>query len=765
MTVRTFGPIRGAGTRIEEQQGDQSITPGALGWAAMAGITQKGAVGKLIVCQSKTEFTKRCGGVISDSLLPDCASDYYDLANGAGGLVILRVTDGNEVAASHTLYARRITGGFVAMGTLSAQNGGRWGGPEKRFVKQLDSIAGLTNTTLQIGAANANDFKQDEWKGGYIELTAVASKRYPITGNTAAGLITVSSDQTMRTDWNTGPSLQYYLTIENTGTGVQFIISDGEENPDTEFAIEVLLDGASVKKYGNLSTDPASARYWVNVINNDDDNAWITATDLWTGAQAADVRPANFYGSTASCTSTVLTATVHTFKINSPTGGNPTFSLGATDDNMLAQTITITMSSPTAGTAVSDRFGSLGSVTLGSLFTSPNKWTPPFTVTAGGTPLAATDTLVIVYRPFRANQLIGGFLYPDKVGHKRDKFRITANTNSTITVSAGDMTASGGAPSSQYNVVAPQFLRGGRDGNSTVGDTQYTQQAWDVTTSPFNNLEGKNLGLVKFATPGINSTAVQKAGGAYAQAKNHQYRNEIPANVTTDTGALAYINDTIGRNDYAVHHFPSYGDVPDPDPASSREGKRKTIPLTGMILGREARIAVDFQGYHKAAAGIDATLPRLMAIPTGDRHLDEESLNPAGINVIKKKNGNFVIWGDRVSALDSNWKFKHQREQMSYYEHVLSENFDFIIFTINDTDSDAQAITSLIQFFQPEFVKRALRGKTFQDACSIKVDAELNTDASRANGDKIAAVTLRLADTTERFIIRIGKAGIFEAVA
>jgi phage tail sheath protein FI len=309
------------------------------------------------------------------------------------------------------------------------------------------------------------------------------------------------------------------------------------------------------------------------------------------------------------------------------------------------------------------------------------------------------------------------------------------------------------------------MLRGGRDGNSTVGDTQYTQQAWDVTTSPFNNLEGKNLGLVKFATPGINSTAVQKAGGAYAAAKNHQYRNEIPSNITTDTGALGYINDTIGRNDYAVHHFPSYGDVPDPDPASSREGKRKTIPLTGMILGREARIAVDFQGYHKAAAGIDATLPRLLAIPTGDRKLDEESLNPAGINVIKKKNGNFVIWGDRVSALDSNWKFKHQREQMSFYEHVLAENFDFIIFTINDADSDAQAITSLIQFFQPEFVKRALRGKTFADACSIKVDAELNTDASRANGDKIAAVTLRLADTTERFIIRIGKAGIFEAVA
>jgi hypothetical protein len=413
---------------------------------------------------------------------------------------------------------------------------------------------------------------------------------------------------------------------------------------------------------------------------------------------------------------------------------------------------------------VSDRFGSLGAVTLGTPFAPTNKYVPPFTVTAGATPLVATNTLVIRYRPFKFDQFIGGYLYPDRVNFKRDKFRIVDNDHKTITVAAGTDLTTMATAADEFMVSAAVEMVGGRNGISAVVDATY-QTVWESSTSPFNDVEGQNLGLVKFATPGINSTAVQKAGVAYADAKNHQYRAEFPANILTDNAALSYVQDTLGRSDYMTIFFPSYGDVPHPDPASAREGKRKTIPTTGMQLGREARIVSDFDGYHKAQAGIDATLPRLLAIPTLDKKLNEELLNPIGINVIKKSRGNYVLWGDRTCNLDPSWKFKHQREQMSYYEHVLQENFDFIIFTINDRLSDRQAETALIAFFMPEFTKRALRGADFKSACIIKVDDELNTDASRANGDKVASVSLRLADTTERFIIKIGKQGIFEATA
>jgi len=94
----------------------------------------------------------------------------------------------------------------------------------------------------------------------------------------------------------------------------------------------------------------------------------------------------------------------------------------------------------------------------------------------------------------------------------------------------------------------------------------------------------------------------------------------------------------------------------------------------------------------------------------------------------------------------------------------MREKFDWIIFSINDEDSDKLGYTALRSYFEPEYKKRALRGKTFGDACTIKLDDEINTNATRAAGDKFAEVALRLADTTERFIITMSKMGIFESV-
>jgi phage tail sheath protein FI len=263
------------------------------------------------------------------------------------------------------------------------------------------------------------------------------------------------------------------------------------------------------------------------------------------------------------------------------------------------------------------------------------------------------------------------------------------------------------------------------------------------------------------ATPGVTATAVQKAGVAYAEAKNHQYRYEMPSATLTETGAITLVNDTLGRNDFAVMAMPSYGYVADPD--GGTEGKRKLVTLTGMIHGREARMAADWDGYHKAQAGTAATLPTILELTTGEAILNEELLNPVGIATIKKVSGNFVIWGDRMLYVDPTWMWKHQREQMSHYEHVLQENFDWIVFAINDAATRELAKVALTSFFLPEWRKRALRGDQFADAAIIKIDDENNTDATMAAGDMHAQISLRLADTVERFIITIGKQGIFDS--
>jgi len=99
MAQKRYGPTRAAGVVIIELEGQKSIEPGALGMAGYAGVFEKGDPGELIILTTKQQFLRQMGSYIDDSLAPDAAIDYYDAANGAGGLLLIRVTDGGEVAA------------------------------------------------------------------------------------------------------------------------------------------------------------------------------------------------------------------------------------------------------------------------------------------------------------------------------------------------------------------------------------------------------------------------------------------------------------------------------------------------------------------------------------------------------------------------------------------------------------------------------------------------------------------------------------------
>ncbi len=764
MANRVYGPRLGAGTQVEERSGARTVSPALLGWVGYAGILEKGDPGKMMVLSSKKQFEKRCGSYISDSTLPDNCFDYFDQANGTGGILLVRVTDGTEVAASKDLFGRRSTRTLV--GRIKAKNGGRWGGKAAAKTGLFASSGDLAATAATTGVT----MLKDQFKGGTLELAGVPSKTYKILGNTTAGVITVDGDQTMSADLAGGvdsSNLRWYASIVNDAEAVSFIISDGDRDPTNEFGISVFVDGGYVKTYQNLSMDPAKPNYWVDEINNDTGNFEIVAEAVWTGAYTSDIRPANSYGVIGAIDAATLTATIHELVVTtSPTGANPTAALGATLDVMKAQKLTITMTAPTTFTVVSDKFGSAGgSGTLGVAYVPTNKWTPGFTITNGSTVLASGDVLTLVYKPFPVNGLINGFVHPDKVNGSTRRFRVISNTHKVITVAAGsDMVGTaptGGAVADLFYIEYPEELEGGSDGNAGVVDATYTQKAWSLDTSPFLKIDPAIYGLVKFATPGVTSSTVQRAGRTFAELNNYQYRYEVPVNTTTDEAAVAWINDTLGRSDYAVCAFPSFAYVPDPQ--ATVNNKLKLIPQTGAIQGREARIAADADGYHRAQAGEIAVLPRIKKLPSEDMTLNEEYLNPRGIAVLKLIGGNYVIWGDQNVYQDTEWKWKHQRELMSYYEHILRPAFTFIVFGLNDATSRAQVRTTLESFFRPEYKKGALdKDFPFEKACEIKIDKENNTPATKAAGDEFVDISLRLVDVVERLRIRMSKAGIFE---
>jgi len=141
-----------------------------------------------------------------------------------------------------------------------------------------------------------------------------------------------------------------------------------------------------------------------------------------------------------------------------------------------------------------------------------------------------------------------------------------------------------------------------------------------------------------------------------------------------------------------------------------------------------------------------------------------ELYNPVGINCIFQKDGNFVIWGDRTLSKTSTWRWKHQREVMSYYENVLLGANDWLIFSMNSPELWVLLKNYLKDFFYREFKKGALYSMTgkFEDACQIIVDWTNNTPATIDNGEVYAEIWLMIVGTVEKVKIGIGKQYIYE---
>jgi hypothetical protein len=769
MAQRRFGPTQGAGVVVIEKDAEKILDPAALGVTLYVGILEKGQTGKLISTSSPKNMRRKIGNRVPESAVADAAEDFWQHSDGAGEVHFLRVTDGTERKAAAYLYSRETIARRVAK--LEAASGGRWA---SRYAVRAGAATGagdFTETALTTGVA----MLANEYAGAKLTLDAVNGKSYEVVSNDAAGVLTVKSDSKMKTDLGSATDFGWSLLLDRDASReLTFEIGDGTIDPANEWSLNVYVNGDFVRSYPDLSMDPASKRYFVRMINDDPSNEDVVVTDLNAPASVSPAkRPANTVGAIFAVTKTTLTAKLFTQENTSPTGGNATVALGTnTDAHQFRDRIELTFSSATAFTAKSlDLLGntSIGAAgTLGTEFTPTTPLLPPFTVTAGATPMANGDKITIEYTPFRPGALVGGLIYPDFVNAPLKAFRITANDHKVITIQNGDLTVDG-AISDQFRVQWPQPLGGsqgvsGYDGITAVVDASYMTPHLDATPrtgSKARQLIGQNKGLVKVACPGITATAVQKAGLAFAEAMNWQYRVEMPSSITDEPAAITYINGTIGRNDMGVTSLPSYGYVIDP----LKPSQLKLQTLTGMIHGVEALVAKNFDGYHKPAAGTDVVLPKVQQLPLGVEDLNEELLNPVGVNVVKKVKGNFILWGDRTIAIDPAWKFKHQREQMSHYENTLRENFDFIVFAINNLSTRALLITTLREYFGKEFAKGALGADRPQDAFTVKIDSDNNTASDAADGNLICDIDVALANTVERFIMRVGKKGIFEQAA
>lgn len=812
MADRIFGPIRGAGTQVREKEPEKTIVPGPLGSTVLVGVFERGKENDITIVPGKRALIRRMGGMLDPADFNACAfasleasmaaQQFWDHSQGGGILANLRIVpqtnnvtnDDRPDRAKLLVFNREDAPKYL--GYLLANNGGRWAGQREIFLGEVTGVPGTdfpNPNQLQLDGLVAKDFKRDEWKGATCRVHGITTKTYEIVSNSSDGLLTFAADVDLPTDWAAaGPPVDLDVTIERdnlNARGQEKYLSvefkDGTLDPVGFFGMQVRVDGEVLIDWENLSMDTNSPYYWQSVVNDDPNNDLVEVVDEWTGSRMVETaRPANRYGLSKALTVQQLTIADPDIALVSTTvDWVPTLTWTTWGSKVVPQRLKVEVTDDlTDAIKVTTDIGNREYTgTLGVSLVTGDDYIGTFTAGAGTGTITTGDYFYVYLRPLYESELVGGQVNPNTASAAPRLFSIVSNTRTTVTIAATqDLTAAGvNAAGDAYLLRWPERFGQGYDGYIAGMTSADFEGYLEYASSPLKKLKTMNWGLVKAAIPGIAKPSpaldLQKKLRELCTAYNWMHRVEVPDEYLAEEDVLDWVNNSLGRLDLSVVYFPSFGYIRDPFAASGSEAREVLVSLTGMQLGREAMIATQNEGYHKATAGVGVTLPLVLRMPVLGRpdrpvRLNEELLNPAGINAYRWASGGSVIiaWGDRSLDSTTAMRWKHKREQLSYYENIMLENFDWNIFEINDPEQDAKVKASVHDFFLPEYRKRAIRGTSFvggrNPALIVKMDAENNTDATRAQGNQNCEISLRLADVVERLQFTIGVIGLTESI-
>lgn len=313
-----------------------------------------------------------------------------------------------------------------------------------------------------------------------------------------------------------------------------------------------------------------------------------------------------------------------------------------------------------------------------------------------------------------------------------------------------------------------QELRGGYDG--LVGlDASKVAEAFDLDTSPLNDLLVEDTGLITVAAPGWFDAEVNQAGTRWAHATNGGFLWETDPAIVTEAAAIAaHISGALTEEqmNYQAAYFPSYGKLASPYGAGLY-----TASCLGALLGAMARKANADAGYHTAPAGEALDIGAIFRdLVTGSTPLDNEMLNGYGLIELRKRGIRIYPWGDRCGGgepiADGTPPWFHKRRASSHIGRVLLTNTpQFTWAPVNDKTfvRVKRDLTALFDAWWRAGWFDDSGGTAFEDQVQIKCDATNNPLTSRQGGYLNTEVGYLIVNTAEKVVHSIGPLAVSEA--
>lgn len=315
-----------------------------------------------------------------------------------------------------------------------------------------------------------------------------------------------------------------------------------------------------------------------------------------------------------------------------------------------------------------------------------------------------------------------------------------------------------------------QELMGGTDGVAALGEgTEYTD-AFDIGTSPINDILTSNYGVVKVAMPGVSAATEtdQNAAIAYCDEVGYEFTAEIDPSIgTTETTAAAHTKDNLTGSRNRRLAWNSYG-----YPRSkSHTGVEVAIPMSGALLGMEANLAARRGGYHIAAAGTKASIGEvfgsLASVTFGQDapRFDEALLNPVGISTIQQEGALMYPNGGRSSDDDyvgTIWR--HKQLCILHIMHQLRVAGAPFVWEDLSPETRNRLVSTLIPVFREMFdAGWFIRGEdqSFFDVVQIQAGDEENPPAVQVLGELRAVIQISgIVGAAERVVFTLGTGGV-----
>ncbi|MFJ4790897.1 phage tail sheath family protein [Streptomyces sp. NPDC088794] len=310
--------------------------------------------------------------------------------------------------------------------------------------------------------------------------------------------------------------------------------------------------------------------------------------------------------------------------------------------------------------------------------------------------------------------------------------------------------------------VAPDAEGGGADPDAGTGADAGTDTDPDAGTGA-EQLDARLIAaldtftaideIALVAIPGAVSDAVQ---GAILDHCENQYlqdrfaildgrRADVPVPTKGD------VQGDTRDSSYGAIYYP-WIDIG----AEDAEGNPVYHPPSGHLAGVYARVDTE-RGVHKAPA--NEVIRGALGLEKLVSKQGQAGLNPVGINVIRRFDGNITVWGARTmaSAAQAEWRYISSRRVFNFLRESIDEGTQWAVFEPNAPELWSKIRRNVGAFLTTVWSSGALLGNTPEQAFYIRCDETVNPAAVRDAGQLVVEIGVALVRPAEFVVFRISQ--------